>query len=443
MAQAKTEKTSKLANYDAYFEMVQSRKKLPRNLQETLTDAFAKIPVSSFPQVPGGKVIEIDADTSIGDAVKILSESNILSAPVRNPAAQNSKDWRERYLGVLDYSAIVLWVLEGADAAAAALSASSAAAAGVGAGAVGALGALALGATGPAAVAGLTVAAVGAAVAGGVAADRGAGKDAPTAADKLGEDFYKVILQEEPFKSTKVSSIIKSYRWAPFVPVATDSSMLSVLLLLSKYRMRNVPVIERGNPFLKNFITQSAVIRGLEGCKGRDWFDCISAHPISELGLPYMSPDEVICVQNDELILEAFKKMKENNIGGLPVVEGPKRKIVGNVSIRDIRFLLLKPELFSNFRQLTVTGFMNTVASATHDATKVSTPITCKLESTLGNVIDTLASKLVHRIYVTAGEDDEVTGVITLRDVISCFIFEPPNFFDNHFGFSAQEMLGQ
>lgn len=149
-------------------------------------------------------VIEIDAETSIGDAVKILSESNILSVPVKNPVAKNSLDWRERYLGVLDYSAIVLWVLEGAETAAAAISASSAAAAGVGAGTAGALGALALGATGPAAVAGLTVAAVGAAVAGGVAADRGAGKDAPTAANNLGEDFYKVILQEEPFKSTKV-----------------------------------------------------------------------------------------------------------------------------------------------------------------------------------------------------------------------------------------------
>ncbi|CAN4076391.1 unnamed protein product [Withania somnifera] len=419
--------------------MIQSRKKLPRILQETLTDAFAKIPVSSFPQVPGGKVIEIDAEISVGDAVKILSESNILSVPVKNPAAQNSSDWRERYLGILDYSSIVLWVLEGAETAAAALSASSAAAAGVGAGAVGAL---ALGATGPAAVAGLTVAAVGAAVAGGVAADRGVEKDAPTAADKLGEDFYKVILQEEPFKSTKVSSIIKSYRWAPFVPVAMDSSMLSVLLLLSKYRLRNVPVIERGSPFLKNFITQSAVVRGLVGCKGRDWFDCISAHPISELGLPYMSADEVISVRDDELILEAFKKMRDNNIGGLPVVEGPKKKIIGNVSIRDIRFLLLKPELFSNFRRLTVTGFMNTVASATHDATKAATPITCKLGSTLCSVIDTLASKMVHRIYVTAEGDDEVVGVITLRDVISCFIYEPPNFFDNYFGFSAQEVLG-
>lgn len=50
------------------------------------------------------------------------------------------------------------------------------------------------------------------------------------------------------------------------------------------------------------------------------------------------------------MILEAFKKMKDNQIGGLPVIEGATRRILGNVSIRDIRFLLLKPELFANFR---------------------------------------------------------------------------------------------
>lgn len=90
-----------------------------------------------------------------------------------------------------------------------------------------------------------------------------------------------------------MQSILKLYRSAPFIPVATDSSMLSVLLLLSKYRMRNVPVIEQGQPFVKNYITQSAIIRGLEKCRGRDWFDCIAAHPISDLGLPFMSQNEV------------------------------------------------------------------------------------------------------------------------------------------------------
>ncbi|PQM37367.1 SNF1-related protein kinase regulatory subunit gamma-1-like [Prunus yedoensis var. nudiflora] len=290
-----------------------------------LTSAFAKIPVSSFPGVPGGKVIEIGADAFVSDAVKILSEHNILSAPVTNPEAEISSDWRERYLGLIDYSAIILWVLESAELAAVALSATSATAAGVGAGAVGAVGALAFGVTGPAAVVGLTAAAVGAAVAGGAAADKGMGKDAPTAADELGKDFYKLYCKMNHS---------------------------------SQPQLRNVPVIEPGQPDIKNYITQSGLVQGLERCKGRDWFDCIAAKPISDFGLPFMSSDEVISIGSNDLILEAFKKMRDNQIGGLPVVDGPKRKIVGNVSMRDIRYLLLKPDLFSNFRKLTVRDFM-------------------------------------------------------------------------------------
>jgi hypothetical protein len=47
--------SSQLSSYDAYFERIQSRKKLPQSLQEILTAAFANIPASSFPSVPGGK----------------------------------------------------------------------------------------------------------------------------------------------------------------------------------------------------------------------------------------------------------------------------------------------------------------------------------------------------------------------------------------------------
>lgn len=427
-------------SYDAYFDKVQNRKKLPMSLQQTLTDAFASIPVSTFPNVPGGKVVEIQANASVGEAIKILSDANILAAPVRESDDVNTMDWRERYLGIIDFSAIVLWVLESADIAAAALSASSAAAAGVGLGAAGALGALAAGATGPVAAAGLAAAAVGAALAGGLAADQGMGKDAPTAADTLGEDFYKVILEEEPFASTTVRSIVTSYRWAPFIPVATDSSMLSVLLLLSKYRLRNVPVIESGKASIKNFITQSAVVKGLEYCQGRDWFDCIAAQPITEVDLPFMSADEVICIQSNELVLEAFKLMKDNQIGGLPVIEGPERNIVGSLSIREIKFLLLNRELFSKFRNLTVKDFMNTIASEGHDSGEVMIPITCSLSSTIGNVIHILSSKMVHRVYVVTDSGKEVVGVITLRDIISCFIFEPPNYFENYLASSRQEV---
>lgn len=426
---------------DAYFEKIQSRKKLPQSLQETLNDAFAKIPVSSFPQVPGGKVIEVSADKTISEAVKILSDCNILSAPVVNPDATNTTDWKERYLGIIDYAAVILWVLESAELAAVALTTGSATAAGAGAAAAGTLGAVAIGVTGPVAVAGLTAAAVGAAVAGGVAADQGPGKDAPTAANKLGDDFYRVMLEEEPFKSTKVRSIIKSFRSAPFLPVAINSSMLSVLLLLSKYRQRIVPVIQPGQPDIKNYITQSAVIHGLDQCRGRDWFDAIASKNISDLGLPFMPSDQLVSIQSDQPILEAFKLMRDNQIGGLPVVEGSKKKIVGNVSIRDIRHLLLKHELFSNFRQLTVKEFMNTVSTEAHGI--LNSPKVCNLDSTLSSVINTLSSASIHRIYVVDDDEDEVVGVITLRDVIACFIFEPPNHFDSYFGFSIKEMSTQ
>lgn len=158
-----------------------------------------------------GAVIEIPGDMPIVDAVRILSEHNIMTAPVTHSNGENSIDWRERYLGIIDYAAIILWVLENAELAAIALSASSATTAGVGAGAVGALGAAVLGATGPAAVAGLTIGAVGAAIAGGVATEKGMGKDASSAVDNLGEDFYKTLLEEEPFKSTTVSIIYIFY----------------------------------------------------------------------------------------------------------------------------------------------------------------------------------------------------------------------------------------
>ena len=59
---------------------------------------------------------------------------------------------------------------------------------------------------------------------------------------------------------------------------------------------------------------------------------------------------QVISIKSSELVLEAFKLMKDNQIGGLPVIEGPEKNIIGSLSIKDIRFLLLNRELFAKFR---------------------------------------------------------------------------------------------
>ncbi|KAK8958240.1 SNF1-related protein kinase regulatory subunit gamma-1-like [Platanthera guangdongensis] len=139
----------------------------------------------------------------------------------------------------------------------------------------------------------------------------------------------------------------------------------------------------------------------------------------------------VISIKSDELILEAFKIMKDNRIGGLPVLGDPGRKIVASLSIQDIRFLLLRPQLLSGFRHMTVRDFVEAIEST-------SSVLTCDSDALLGTVIDSLASRKVHRVYVEKG--GEVVGVVTLRDVISCFICEPPKYSEDFF-LSMKEKL--
>ncbi|KAL5102407.1 hypothetical protein RYX36_006734, partial [Vicia faba] len=73
--------------------------------------------------VLGGKVIEVLADTPVGKAVKILSETDILATPVKDPDVGIGSDRRDRYLGIIGYSAIILCVMESVELAAVALSA--------------------------------------------------------------------------------------------------------------------------------------------------------------------------------------------------------------------------------------------------------------------------------------------------------------------------------
>lgn len=422
--------------------MSTQKSSLPSCFKQVVSSALAKIPVSSFYDSAENKVVEVSADSSIAETVELLSRHNIFSAPVKNPTVKEDASWSEKYMGLVDYGAIILWVLEQADLSAVALAVGSATAAGVGTGAVGALGALALGATGPAAVAGLTIAAVGAAIAGGVAVEKGVSKDAPTAVDALGEEFYKIILREEPFKSIKVSDITKAYRWTPFLPIRPDDTMLTLLLLLSMYRLRSVPVVEMDKPDIKCFITQAAVVKGLSRCKGRDWFDEMAGKALDELALPVMGPEEVVSIDSSKLVLEAFILMRKRGIGGLPVLDSQNGEIVGNISLQDVQYLLLKADLFAKHRALTVVEFMEILhsQSAISGPMKMMPAVTCSPKATLGQVIDILCERSIHRVYVT-DDQHHVVGVITLRDIISCFVVEPSDFSEGYFDGSFKNVM--
>lgn len=56
-------------------------------------------------------VIEIPSDSSLADAVETLSKRMILSAPVRNVDAPEDASWIDRYLGIVEFAGIAMWLL--------------------------------------------------------------------------------------------------------------------------------------------------------------------------------------------------------------------------------------------------------------------------------------------------------------------------------------------
>lgn len=56
-------------------------------------------------------VVEIKSDTSLAEAVKILADNKILSAPVVDVDAPADASWMDRYLGVVEFAGIAVWIL--------------------------------------------------------------------------------------------------------------------------------------------------------------------------------------------------------------------------------------------------------------------------------------------------------------------------------------------
>lgn len=58
--------------------------------------------------------------------------------------------------------------------------------------------------------------------------------------------------------------------------------------------------------------------------------------------------------------------------------------------------------------------------------------ITCSKDHTLKEVIQMLDNNKIHRIYVV-DNNDNLEGVITLRDIISKLVHEPKGYFGDFF----------
>ena len=77
-----------------------------------LNSCFDSIPVASFPHTfDGAQLVEIPSDATLAEAVDILSRNRIISAPVRNVDAPDDASWIDRYIGIVEFAGIAVWLL--------------------------------------------------------------------------------------------------------------------------------------------------------------------------------------------------------------------------------------------------------------------------------------------------------------------------------------------
>lgn len=115
----------------------------------------------------------------------------------------------------------------------------------------------------------------------------------------LFEIFVFLFLSISHKHFEQISDICGTFRWGPFIPVSGEDTLLTLLLMVSKYGVKSVPVVEMGNPSVQNIITQSSIVNLLNECDGLPWFENVANKTLEQLGLPIMDYEHLVKVRNE------------------------------------------------------------------------------------------------------------------------------------------------
>lgn len=235
--------------------------------------------------------------------------------------------------------------------------------------------------------------------------------------DKVYEEHHTLdsFHKHDVLAQTRLGSVHDEGFWAPFMPLREEDSLLDAMLIMGKYGVHRVPVLSTSG-YITNIITQSAVVHAI--AKNLDQFQEVSALTLDQLGLG--APVTCITVTIDDTLHTAIRAIRDNKVSAVPVL-GFGQALVGNVSARDLRQLILNPTLFRLISH-PVRQFLSSVSVVERE--EMQPAISCRPKDTFGHVIRQLAVSKIHRTYV-CDSASHLLRVISLTDVIDKFVTNP------------------
>eukprot|EP01098_Paradermamoeba_levis_P011462 TRINITY_DN4913_c0_g2_i2.p1 TRINITY_DN4913_c0_g2~~TRINITY_DN4913_c0_g2_i2.p1 ORF type:complete len:350 (-),score=117.36 TRINITY_DN4913_c0_g2_i2:502-1488(-) len=191
-----------------------------------------------------------------------------------------------------------------------------------------------------------------------------------------------------------------------FISFSETSSLRSVVEALNNGAQR-IPIIDPSTGLISNYVTQSLVVKFV--AKNLKQLSPIANQDLGKLGV---CQKKIVGVSEHSIALEAFAKMHEFGVSGLPILDD-QNHFFGALSVKDIKLALLD---FSNLL-LPAREYISAVRSLSTYETNPT--IYCKLSDTLTDVIKKLIAIKIHRLFLVEDTKKFIpVGVISHRDVL-------------------------
>jgi CBS domain-containing protein len=234
------------------------------------------------------------------------------------------------------------------------------------------------------------------------------------------EDAVCLVQMQEIWKQQSAFPVANMSNRNPVVPLNYDASMWDVIRLLALEGYHSVLIRARDGDGLSAVISQSLVAKFL--FQHLDKFPTVAnktVHQVLQLGR--MPSPEVVHVMEDELTIEAFRRIVQYKVSGIAVVNH-HRQIVGVISASDIQ--QIAPDACLNVLLYISAGkFIKRcqgLRPLVLEPVVSVTPV-----DTLGIVMEKLVDNRIHRVFVVRThhglEQNVLVDVISLRDVLLQF----------------------
>jgi CBS domain-containing protein len=208
-----------------------------------------------------------------------------------------------------------------------------------------------------------------------------------------------------------------------------EESIYDALVLLAQ-GIHRIPLLSKENTEIIGIISQSLVVNFLYenldkfGDKPKQLIQQILRN--DKIG----NVHKVVSVQEDDLVLDAFRKIRDDKISAVSVINEDK-KITGVISATDIGLLFRQGQDFSEMNDLIYSRAKTFVELARkHNDITIPPVVSCILTDTLGMAMAKIVENAVHRVFVVQSQKSEtfaitgnnLLGVLSLKDILLQFL---------------------